>query len=269
MTLRAVIASFGATIRSFLQANCGTYAALNAAIAKTSGDWIAIQNSDDLWQPEKLERQAELIAAHPALGLVHTNFGCIDADDNLYPGRCPDMPDFHGPVVQDMHPVMLHSNPVVISSTLISRAAWERLGPFDVRYRGMGDWDLCLRISQEFLFGFVETPLTLYRKHTANSGTDVTRLPTDWNARDWQSLSREKMPGSARQLFARAQRGEIAREQAAFGLVCLATIYNWQQEPDLARFVYVLAARLQPLRWKTYARYATTFLPRALRGRIR
>jgi glycosyltransferase involved in cell wall biosynthesis len=268
---REIIESFGTTITPIFQANQGTCGALNAGIARTCGEWIAIHNSDDVWTPEKLARQAEVALSAPDIGLVHTGFVCINAEGEPYAVLPPDasVPDYHGPPVAEMLPTMLRSMPVIISSTLIARSAWERFGPFDTRYHGLGDWDLCLRISQEFRFGFVDTPLTLVRKHAANASTDTTRIPADWTQRDWQYLARETMPQAAQRLYARARSGDIAREEAAFSLACLATIYSWGQEPDLARATYVLAARLSPLRLKTYLRYALTFLPRTVRQRIR
>ncbi|HZP80543.1 MAG TPA: glycosyltransferase [Chthonomonadaceae bacterium] len=268
---REIIESFGAAIRPVFQANRGTCGALNAGFALASGDWIAIHNSDDVWRPEKLARQAEIAASQPGIGLVHTGFVCIDAEGKPYAAPPPgaNVPDYHGPPVAEMLPTMLRSMPVMISSAMISRQAWERCGPFDERFHGLGDWDLCLRISEEFPFGFVDEPLTLIRKHPTNSSTDASRIPSDWTQRDWPYLARETMPRAARHLFAKAQQGASDREEAAFALACLATIYSWGQEPDLARATYALAARLCPLRLKTYLRYAVTFLPRALRQRIR
>src|SRR6185437_7843055 len=75
---REVIESFGAAIRPVFQKNQGTYAALNAGVALATGEWIAIQNSDDAWLPEKLALQLELAARHPGVGLVHTGFTCIN-----------------------------------------------------------------------------------------------------------------------------------------------------------------------------------------------
>ncbi|HLV81680.1 MAG TPA: glycosyltransferase family A protein, partial [Chthonomonadaceae bacterium] len=54
---REIIQSFGSALCPIFQANRGTGAALNAGFAKTKGDWIAIHNSDDVWAPEKLEKQ--------------------------------------------------------------------------------------------------------------------------------------------------------------------------------------------------------------------
>lgn len=267
---REVIEAFGAAIRPVFQENHGTYATLNRGIRLASGDWIALHNSDDVWEREKLERQAEIVAAHPDVGLVHTGVRYIDAEGRSYdapPGA--NLSDYHAPPYSDALPVMLRSQQVVISSVLVSRRAWERVGGFDERHLGMGDWDFCLRVSQMFPFGFVDAPLTLIRKHAASAGMDPTRLPADWSDRDWVLLSRETMPAAARCLFAKAQRGEAHRDEAAFALACLATLYSWGREPGRARSLYALAARLRPLRLKTYLRYLLTFLPRSLRQRIR
>jgi glycosyltransferase involved in cell wall biosynthesis len=45
-----------------LDARQGVVAARNRAIAEASGDWIAICDADDVWLPEKLERQFEFVA---------------------------------------------------------------------------------------------------------------------------------------------------------------------------------------------------------------
>jgi len=267
---RAVIESFGAAIRPVFQENRGTYAALNAGIALASGDWIAIHNSDDVWEPEKLARQAQIAAACPDAGLVHTGVRYIDAEGRPYdapPGA--NLSDYHAPPCADALPTMIHSQQVVISSVLVSRRVWEQVGGFDARYLGMGDWDFCLRVSQSFPFGFVDAPLTLVRKHAASAGMDPNRLPVDWSDRDWRILARETMPAAARCLFAKARQGNVHPDEAAFALACLATLYSWGQETGLARVTYALAARLRPLRLRTYLRYLLTFLPRSLRRRIR
>ncbi|HEV2474482.1 MAG TPA: glycosyltransferase [Chthonomonadales bacterium] len=268
---RDVIRSFGRAVKPLFQENAGTYAALNAGAALAKGDWIAIHNSDDAWDLRKLERQMELCTAEPAPGLIHTGYLCIDENGIPYstPPANASLPDYHGPALTGMLPTMLRSMPVVISSAMISRTAWERFGPFDRRYLGMGDWDLCLKVSQEFPFGFVDAPLTLVRKHSANAGTDATRIPSDWTARDWRLLGLETMPAAAQSLFETAKRNCISKQEAAFGLACLATIYSWGHEPALARRVYLLAARLNPLRAQTYLRFVVTYLPQRVRVRIR
>lgn len=268
---REIIESYGSAICPIFQANRGTAAALNAGFARTTGTWIAIHNSDDVWAPDKLVRQSEVAQRQPDIGLVHTGYVCIDAQGAVYPEppAGANMPDYHGPPVAEMLPTMLRSMPVVISSAMIARQAWERAGPFDERYHGLGDWDLCLRISRQFHFGFVDAPLTLVRKHASNASTDAGRIPADWTRHDWQILARGSLWEAGKDLYDRAQRGTFNRKEAAFALACLGTAYSMGRQPDLARAAYALSARLDPARMKTFLRYLVTFLPRSIRRRIR
>lgn len=51
-------------------ANRGASAARNLGGRHARGDFIAYLDADDIWLPHKLERQVELLAAHPEAGMV-------------------------------------------------------------------------------------------------------------------------------------------------------------------------------------------------------
>ena len=55
---QAKLRSYGGRIRVIAQSNAGPAAARNRGIEAATGDLIAFQDSDDLWLPNKLERQA-------------------------------------------------------------------------------------------------------------------------------------------------------------------------------------------------------------------
>jgi len=167
-----------------------------------------------------------------------------------------------------MLPTLLRSMPVIVASMMVARRVSDQVGLFDERYRGGGDWDFCVRASQHFPFGFVDAPLTLYRKHATNSGNDPTRLRSEWQTRDWWILGAETMPAAARMLHERAARDGAGREEAALALASLGTIYATRaDDPARAREMFRLALRLQPTRAKTWLRYMTTFLPRRAAAR--
>lgn len=51
-------------------ANLGSSASRNAGRRVARGDWIAYLDADDVWYPDKLAVQAEILKAHPEIGLI-------------------------------------------------------------------------------------------------------------------------------------------------------------------------------------------------------
>ena len=75
-SLDAIIAQYKDKRIKYFQSknNRGIAAAYNDLIAKTTGEYIAIMNHDDIALPKRLEKQVDYLDAHPKVGLVGT--GC-------------------------------------------------------------------------------------------------------------------------------------------------------------------------------------------------
>jgi glycosyltransferase involved in cell wall biosynthesis len=67
-----ILAAFGARIRSLWQPNTGPAAARNLGLREARGGFIAFQDADDIWHPEKLTRQMERFRARPELDISVT-----------------------------------------------------------------------------------------------------------------------------------------------------------------------------------------------------
>jgi glycosyltransferase involved in cell wall biosynthesis len=66
---------FGSRVRVISRDHAGIGAARNAGVRAARGELIAFLDADDVWEPEKLARQVQLLAANPTLDLV---FGGVD-----------------------------------------------------------------------------------------------------------------------------------------------------------------------------------------------
>ncbi len=77
----AIAQSYGPPIRVICQPNQGESVARNRGIEEARGEWIAYLDADDLWLPEKLERQ--LAAAQPGVACIHTNFRPFGANNHV------------------------------------------------------------------------------------------------------------------------------------------------------------------------------------------
>src|SRR5262249_59393405 len=64
-----ILASYGSAIRTLRQQrNKGIYDNVNGGIAMAKGEWIAVYHADDVYPPENVEREAEVLRRHPQAG---------------------------------------------------------------------------------------------------------------------------------------------------------------------------------------------------------
>jgi glycosyltransferase involved in cell wall biosynthesis len=66
--------------RVLRQENCGAHETLNRAIGLARSEFIAVLNSDDLFEPTKIERCRDLLSKNPDVQLVCGAIGVIDSE---------------------------------------------------------------------------------------------------------------------------------------------------------------------------------------------
>jgi glycosyltransferase involved in cell wall biosynthesis len=236
----------------FNEKNLGTYETLNVGLRATSGELVAVLNDDDLWAPEKLERQVSLLDANPQVGLVHTGGTFIDGEGKRLDGNPLGFafPRFE---TGDVLLGLVYENKVIASAALVRRECFEKLGGFNSEYFGSGDWEMWFRIAEQYHFGFVDAPLTHYRVHGANASHKLERIwRDDEKLRTWIALRIEKLGD-------RFPKAAVRRAQG-FNQAALGTVRTLNGNPADGRQSYAASIRLDPLRWKSYARYLTTYL---------
>ncbi len=247
----------------FNETNLGTYGSLNRALSEASGEFVAILNDDDVWLPDKLARQTELLQTNPKVGLVHTDGLFIDGSGGTIEGS-PLGFEFPKTVTGNVLLALLHQNKIIASAALVRKECFDRLGGFNESYFGSGDWEMWLRIAEEFEVGFVKEELTKYRVHGANASHKLDRIwQDDQKLREWIRTRYDQYRAMG---FASTELTKAISHNEA----CLGTIYTLNGNPAKGRSAYFSSIRMAPLRIKSYLRWITTWLPRSwFRGSIR
>ena len=149
----AVAAALGATVIS--QTNSGVASTRNLGIRNASGNWIALLDADDLWAPEKLERQAALI--RPETVLVYTGIRVFD-DGGIRDLR---------PAIDAIsaRKMLRYMNPITPSTVMVKREAFMQVGGFRKGLDACEDWGLWFRLLPLGRFEAVPDPLTDYYIH--------------------------------------------------------------------------------------------------------
>ncbi|HZR02054.1 MAG TPA: glycosyltransferase [Burkholderiales bacterium] len=141
------------------------------------GDYVAILNSDDVWDSHKLERQMLHLRKHPGCGAVFTHSVLIDE----HGGRWRDGSHHLQQVFQVKNrsrPEWLryffdNGNAFCASSAMIRAECFRRLGPLDGRYIQLQDFEMWVRIAASgYDLHIVPEPLTYYR--VARKGTNLS-----------------------------------------------------------------------------------------------
>ncbi len=147
------------------QKNQGTAAARNKGIVNSTGEYIALLDHDDIWEPEKIELQVKYMIEHQEVGMVHSDAGFIDKDGNLIDDmKRPKGFTVYGRCFKEL----FVQNKIRASTAFIRRSCLDKVGLFDEAIKYVEDWDLWLRIAREFRVGYIDRILAFYRLHDAN-----------------------------------------------------------------------------------------------------
>ena len=154
-------------IKPFQNQNNGIIAVnRNFGINNAKGEYIAFCDDDDLWLPEKLNKQITVIE-DSGCGMVCTmlkRFGMTNIFSKSY-GIGP-LPFRQKTSRNDL----LHSNCISNSSVLVKKSVLDKVGYFDERrwFVSLEDHDLWIRISAVTKIQCIPEVLLLYRIHKSN-----------------------------------------------------------------------------------------------------
>lgn len=179
---RDVLAKYNGIIRYFYQENKGISAAINRGVKEYKGDYIAYLGVDDIWLPDHLNLQVNILDTNPEVamtfsdaesfdekGVIRVSFRsseppCLLPDKNslqykIANTRLNDCSQFKGNFYKDF----LIGNCAVSSSVLMRRKCFEEIGNFDVNLPMNQDYDLWIRIAKRYSLFYLNKVTVRYR----------------------------------------------------------------------------------------------------------
>jgi glycosyltransferase involved in cell wall biosynthesis len=221
----------------------------NYAHKKSSGEYIAYVDSDDVWQKNKLELQLTALEVNSHIGFSFTDIEIFRGKETIKKNIYPQVGIFSGSVFESM----LWNKLIICHTTLVIRkSCMEQLGPMDESMHS-GDHDYAMFLSCLFDAYVVYQPLVRVRKHDQNSTGSV-------------SLSLKLMHEHHRTLSKLFHQKLISQDQHnkfylitsyAFGMQMLQAKSN-----SNARHFFLQVLKTQPLNIKAFLRWMQTYLKR-------
>jgi glycosyltransferase involved in cell wall biosynthesis len=175
-----VAMQYGRKLTYLYQQNRGVSAARNHAISKASGELLAYLDADDMWYPEKLERQVAFLDAHQECGMVHGEMSVINEQDEILHLR------FYEETKRDVPqgycvPKLLMRCHIQTLTVVERRSSFDRVGVFDDRLPIVQDYLHWIMIAAEGqAVGYLAEPLGKYRWRTGSLIGNYPRLLEDY-----------------------------------------------------------------------------------------
>lgn len=157
---------------TFYQAkeNQGTICTFNELLKRARGEYIAILGSDDMWYPDKLQKQIEYLENNNEIAVCFSHADIIDEDEKMYlqDEECDMNVNTFNQVNRTQGEIFryffVNGNYFCHPSSVVRRSVVEEIGRFDLRFRQLHDYYYWIKILQKYPVYIIQEPLVKYRR---------------------------------------------------------------------------------------------------------
>jgi len=147
--------------------NMGVVATRNTALEASSGEFIAILDGDDISYPTRIEKQVKYLCNNPEFAMVGSWLEVVDSNGTLT-GEIRKTPAYS----EILSVQMLFQNCFGQSTVMAKRSIINKY-MYSSDYRQAEDYDLWLRITNDYKTSNLQEPLVKYRVHHESISTNT------------------------------------------------------------------------------------------------
>lgn len=135
-----------------LEHNSGPSIARNVGIRESKGNYIAFNDSDDLWLSDKLEMQMEKMRCADEIGMVYCGYSYQKKGKEMkIPSDRYERFQLEGHIFDSLW----QDNKVGTPTILVRRECIDACGGFAENLHSLEDWEFALRISEKYKIAYV------------------------------------------------------------------------------------------------------------------
>jgi glycosyltransferase involved in cell wall biosynthesis len=150
----------------------------------STGEYIAIHHSDDIWEPSKLEKQVAFLNANPKIGAVFTQVNVIDENDKPF----LDKTNFYYQIFEQpnrsrfewLNYFFYNGNALCHPSVLIRKKCYDECGLYRLGMAQIPDFDMWVRLCMKYEIHVLPEKLVRFRvrenKLNASASIPETRI---------------------------------------------------------------------------------------------
>lgn len=180
------------------ESNIGPAASRNRGVSLALGEYLAFQDSDDEWMPDKLQKLMQMLAdTDEKTGMVYHEMMEARGGEDVIPPRTIPSENKEG----NLYSYMLLYPLIGVPATLIKKSCFEACGGFDAKMQCFEDYEFFLRVAKQYEILFWQEPLILIhdtpgsvnKRYREKIDTELFVLETHFDALCQYGILREKV----------------------------------------------------------------------------
>lgn len=159
-----IVKLFGQKVKYIEKENGGVASALNKGIEESSGEYISWLSHDDLYLPNKIEKEIKVLKKlEDKNTIIFSNFDLIDENGSKITRTAYTKNIKKEELCQGIYPVVRGC--VNGCTILIPKLCFKKVGYFNETLKTTNDYEMWIRLFNEFPSYFIEDSIIKYRIH--------------------------------------------------------------------------------------------------------